>query len=366
MRKIAQFLLSLGLALSSFFAFAGGSNPGLYYGQIPTAAQWNSYFAAKLDYTPGAVNAIPYWDGSGNLLNSLITGDCTSAANVFTCTHASNITGGTQWGVLYQSAVGTTASTAAGTAGFVLTSNATSAPTFQNILGVTAGKAVQVDQAVTAWTRAATTTLGTSLNGTLSDTSTTITAFNGVAGVTYHVRALGAGIITYHATNLIITQGLADITTAAGDTFDVEMLTATTSRIKNYVAAVKLGEIISSEIPSGSAISLTSGVGANITSITITPGRWKITAEASFIGDGTTSVAQYQAGINTTSATYPAKARFRVISSTFVPAAGVGIGGPTGDLYIEVSANTPIYLVAGSTFTIGTFVAFGNIYATRY
>jgi hypothetical protein len=105
-------------------------------------------------------------------------------------------------------------------------------------LGVTAGTAVQVDQSVTAWTRSATTTLGTTLNGTLSDTSTTITAFNGVAGVTYHVRALGAGSITYHATDLIITQGLASITTAAGDTFDVEMLTGTTSRVKNYIRAV--------------------------------------------------------------------------------------------------------------------------------
>lgn len=105
-------------------------------------------------------------------------------------------------------------------------------------IGVTAGDVVQVDQALTVTTRSATTTLGTSLNHTLSDTSTTITAFNGVAGVTYHCRALGAGNITHHATNLIITQTGADITTAAGDTFDVEMITSTTCRIKNYVRAV--------------------------------------------------------------------------------------------------------------------------------
>lgn len=104
-------------------------------------------------------------------------------------------------------------------------------------LGVTAGTAVQVDQAVTATTRAATTTLGTSLNHTLSDTSTTITAFNGVAGVTYSCRALGAGSITHHATNLIITQGSAGLTTAAGMTFDVEMITSTTSRVKNVMKA---------------------------------------------------------------------------------------------------------------------------------
>ena len=94
-------------------------------------------------------------------------------------------------------------------------------------------------QPITAWTRATTTTLETTSNGTLSDTGATIGAFNGVAGVTYHIRILGAGTITNSA-GLIITQGLADITTAAGDTCDVEMITATTSRVKNYVSSAPL------------------------------------------------------------------------------------------------------------------------------
>jgi len=268
-----KILLSLFLLFASSFATAASnSNPGLYYGQVPTAAQWNSYFSSKLDYVPGAANTIPYWDGSGNIINAPVSGNCTSAANVFTCiatgadgltvqvsnnanyyplfvasttnstqpfnlgtglsfnpstntltttnfvgaltgtasgnvviggalgtpasgtltnvtglplsgltTQASNtvvgnatassasptaltmptcfgstsallwtpnsgyscnssisantstnISGGTQYGVLYQSASGTTASTAAGTAGYVLTSNGTSAPTFQS------------------------------------------------------------------------------------------------------------------------------------------------------------------------------------------------------------------------------------------
>jgi hypothetical protein len=104
--------------------------------------------------------------------------------------------------------------------------------------GVSAGKSTQVDQAITATVRATTTTLGTTLQHTLSDTSADITAFNGVAGVTYHCRALGAGTIVYHATDLIITQGLATVTTAAGDTFDVEMITGTTCRVKNYLLAI--------------------------------------------------------------------------------------------------------------------------------
>lgn len=105
-------------------------------------------------------------------------------------------------------------------------------------LGVTAGSAQQVDQAVTAWTRATTTALGTTLQGTLSDTSATVTGFSGmVAGLTYKFRSLGAGILAHHATNLIITQTGASITTEAGDTGEIYALTATTCRIINYVRA---------------------------------------------------------------------------------------------------------------------------------
>lgn len=49
-----KLIFALVLALMPGMAFAQ-SSPGLYYGQVPTAAQWNSYFAAKQDvlgYTP--------------------------------------------------------------------------------------------------------------------------------------------------------------------------------------------------------------------------------------------------------------------------------------------------------------------------
>lgn len=64
---------------------ASNSNPGLYYGLIPSAAQWNSYFSAKLDYLPGAVNTLPYWDSLGNMISAPVSGDCTAVANAFTC-----------------------------------------------------------------------------------------------------------------------------------------------------------------------------------------------------------------------------------------------------------------------------------------
>jgi fibronectin-binding autotransporter adhesin len=46
-------LSALALSFLATSALAQ-SNPGFVTGQIPTAAQWNSYFAAKLDYNPAA------------------------------------------------------------------------------------------------------------------------------------------------------------------------------------------------------------------------------------------------------------------------------------------------------------------------
>jgi len=105
-------------------------------------------------------------------------------------------------------------------------------------LGVTAGKAQQVDQTVVATVRAATTDFtGESLEGTLSNSGVTITAFHGVAGVTYKRKCLGAGRITARI-GLTIPQGRASINTAAGDTFEVYMLTSTTCEVRNYQRAV--------------------------------------------------------------------------------------------------------------------------------
>jgi hypothetical protein len=64
--------------------------------------------------------------------------------------------------------------------------------------------------------------------------TTTITGFTGTAGVTYHCRADEAFTLTHDATDLIITQTAANVTTASGDTFDVHMLTGSTCRIINY------------------------------------------------------------------------------------------------------------------------------------
>jgi hypothetical protein len=66
-----RLLLAGALLLSSFASALGQGSPGLVNGQVPTAAQWNSYFAAKqnvLGYTPL------------NIAGGVMTGRLTTAA----------------------------------------------------------------------------------------------------------------------------------------------------------------------------------------------------------------------------------------------------------------------------------------------
>jgi hypothetical protein len=55
MRRTFWILPSLVAALLWAGAAMAQSSPGLVNGQVPTAAQWNSYFAGKLDYSPGGL-----------------------------------------------------------------------------------------------------------------------------------------------------------------------------------------------------------------------------------------------------------------------------------------------------------------------
>lgn len=98
-------------------------------------------------------------------------------------------------------------------------------------IGVASGNLPTVSQSVTTTASASTVTLGTTLEHSITGT-TTITAFNGVAGVTYHCRADAAFTLT-NGTDLVLPTS-ANITTAAGDTFDVYMVDADTALVRNY------------------------------------------------------------------------------------------------------------------------------------
>jgi hypothetical protein len=144
------------------------------------------------------------------------------------------------------------------------------------LIGVDAGNAQQVDQTPQSWARNSTTALGnTSVNGTLSATGNTVNVFTGTANVTYHVRCLGNGIIVHNASVTNVLQGAANISTNAGDTFDVEMVTANTCNIKNYMindlAAHRAGSASQSfstaELTASGVVTANAGLGVNTSTL---------------------------------------------------------------------------------------------------
>jgi hypothetical protein len=107
----------------------------------------------------------------------------------------------TQWGVIYASATTTMASTAAGTAGYLLTSNATSAPTYQQInLGTSAGLTGTLTAAKGGTGVTAVTTAPTATAFAGWDANKNLSANNHIEGYTTTATAAGTTTLTVAST----------------------------------------------------------------------------------------------------------------------------------------------------------------------
>lgn len=133
-------------------------------------------------------------------------------------------------------------------------------------------------------------------------------------------------------------------------------------------AAGDVGEVISSTLASGSAITLTSLSPANVTSISLTAGDWDVRGNISYVGGGTVSTLSQQfASISTTSNTLDASPGRYV--AQFL-GGGVDIGSSTsnsvvGPIRISLSTTTTVYLVGRASFSGNAVKAFGIIEARR-
>ena len=135
----------------------------------------------------------------------------------------------------------------------------------------------------------------------------------------------------------------------------------------NNANAGSVGEYISSTVLVGSAVSLTSGVAANITSISLTAGDWDVWGNAWFNPDGSYNSATVGGWISTTSATLPTppnNGAETFVTSQIVAASGQ-FGFSVGQMRLSLAATTTVYLSAYSGFSAGTVSAYGFIGARR-
>lgn len=200
------------------------------------------------------------------------------------------------------------------------------------------------------------------------------------AGYSYFQAFNGAGLMlgTGNSTNIGFTPnnvekarlyvsgglsvGSANIATdpGAGNLLATGLVGTATN---NSASAGNVGEIISSLIATGSAVSLTTATGANVTTISLTAGDWDVEGNVNFNLTGATATA-FSAGISLTTATVPTDGS--EVASGVVTTAITGVNGITlPRKRVSIAGTTTVYLVAKSTFTLGTETAFGAITARR-
>lgn len=131
-----------------------------------------------------------------------------------------------------------------------------------------------------------------------------------------------------------------------------------------------VGEYVSSSILVGSAVSLTSTVAANVTSISLTAGDWDVWGQMVFDTTATTDFTALRAATSRTSATLAPQGDDTQGRSNYVKAAGAtGFNGdnafPVPLARMSLSATTTVYLVALCDFSSSTLAAYGYIAARR-
>lgn len=136
-------------------------------------------------------------------------------------------------------------------------------------------------------------------------------------------------------------------------------------------SAGNVGQCVSQNVPSGSAVSLTSGTPANVTSISLTAGNWIAAGNVCFSPGGTAVTSTFNMNwLSTTSATLPTAPNqgAETINEAPVVLSNGVFCQPTGTTFYTVSATTTLYLGAFSNFsgTSPTMTAFGYVFAIRF
>ena len=123
-----------------------------------------------------------------------------------------------------------------------------------------------------------------------------------------------------------------------------------------------LGEQIRSTVATGSAITLSNGTAANVTSISLTAGIWDVSGIIGFNGNVTGTT--YICSISTTSATGGTQGDNQINFPTS-PTAVSDSCLSLPSYRLTLAGTTTVYLVAQGNFTAGTLKAYGRISGTR-
>lgn len=243
----------------------------------------------------------------------------------------------------------TTIATAGGTTTLTITSTST-----QVFTGTTSNQTVVLPVASTL-------ALGT--------TFTIINACTSTGLITVQSSGANTIVILPGGTSATFVSVLTSGTTAASWTYhagyQAGQLVGTGTN--DNALAGNVGEYIESVVPTGSAVSLTSAVNKDITTISLTAGDWDVTGTVGFIAAGTTTCTITAGSISTTLNTidFTNGRVTNLLFATVTPGAQAWQYLPVPVCRFSLSSTTTMHLVATSTFAVSTMTGFGNIRARR-
>jgi hypothetical protein len=294
-----------------------------------TAASWNETYIADTggSVTSGTINELAYYAATGNTVSGYTLG-----TGVLTAL-AANVNGS---GAISLTTSPTFVTPLLGTPTSGVLTNCTGLPVATGVSGLGAG--------VADW-------LATPTSANLATAVAT--------------TSTGSGSLVFHTSPTLVTPVLGAATATSLDfTSTAEIIGTTTN---NNADAGSVGEYVSSFVASGSAVSLTTATGANITSISLTAGDWDVWGSGALVLNAATVVALVTYQVSQTSATfqtYPATGEATV--QTGASAAGERFSiSNTGVARISLAGTTTVYLNGKADFTVNTAAAYGSIEARR-
>lgn len=128
-----------------------------------------------------------------------------------------------------------------------------------------------------------------------------------------------------------------------------------------------VGEYVSSSV-GNTTVTLTTGVTANLTSISLTAGDWDVQGNVGFDTAATANITYWYAGVTKTSATL--EGGYFQSTNMASPTGGIVFGAnafslPSPVARISLSATTTVYLITNVGFTVAAVKAGGMIKARR-
>lgn len=190
---------------------------------------------------------------------------------------------------------------------------------------------------------------------------TTLSALGPTVGTTDNVlvRADGTGGVTTQASVVVSADTTGALSRVGGGGIPVQ---GSNTNLTN--AAGDVGEPKSSNVPLGSAVSLTTATVTNITSISLEAGNWLVYVNIGITNSATpTRILGAIGPTSGTLPTTPAGGAYMDFRATFSASAAQVV--PVGMVRVSLTATTTYYLLGYAEFASGTCSAYGHLAAIR-